>query len=404
MKKNILFVMNHLVCGGAEKSLISLLETMDYSKYHVDLFLFRHEGMFMNKLPKEVTLLPEPDNYKYFDMPIKTASKELLKKGEIKTAFNRGVLGYLAKTENNGAVMEQKFWRYLSKSIDRVEKNYDVAIGFQEKNPIYFCVDHVKADVKIGWIHTDYKKLGINPEREQRYFTKLDYVATVSEELVSSLKEQFPEYKDKFKCIYNIVSSSVIDKMSLEKVELKEADDNSTSLISVGRLAKEKGLDITLEAFDILVKKGYDIKWYLIGEGNVKADLERGIKMRQLEERIVFLGMKENPYSYIRKADIFIQASRYEGKSISINEAKILAKPILITNFETAKSHIKNNFNGIIADMDAVSVANNLERLIRNRDLTEKFIINLKTEEFGTENEIEKLYELMEHKKDYQEN
>lgn len=390
--------MNHLVCGGAEKSLLSLLEALDYSKYNVDLFLFSHKGLFLNKIPKEVTLLSEPENYKYFNMAFKVATEELIKKRKINTAFNRSILGLLAKTEKNGAVMEQKFWKYLSKSINSIDKDYDIAIGFQEKNPIYFCVDHVRAKVKIGWIHTDYKKLGIDPEKDKSYFAELDYIVTVSEELVHILKEQFPESKDKINYIYNIVSSRAINKMSLEKVNLKNVNDSSTSIISVGRLAKEKGLDITLDAIDILVKKGYDIKWYLIGEGNVKPELEKSIKTRKLEERVVFLGMKENPYPYIRNADIFIQSSRYEGKSISINEAKILGKPIVITNFDTAKSHIKDNYNGLIADMDPVSVANNIERLIIDDDLSRKFITNLGKEKLGTENEIKKLYELIEHR------
>ena len=282
-----------------------------------------------------------------------------------------------------------------------MQKDYDVAIGFQEKNPIYFCVDHVKAKTKIGWIHTDYNKLGINPEKDKLYFSKLDYLVTVSEDLVDILKTQFLEYKDKILCIHNIISSSMLHKMSLEKVKFKKAEDDGTSLISVGRLAKEKGLDITLAAFHILVRKGYNLKWYVIGVGNVKPELEKSIKEKKLEDRVIFLGLKENPYSYIRHADIFIQTSRYEGKSISINEAKIIAKPIVITNFETATSHIEHNYNGIIAEMDAISVANELERLIQDENLTNRFIMNLKKEDLGTEKEIEKLYKLMVHYEGY---
>lgn len=97
LKRNILFIMNNLACGGAEKSLLSLLESIDYSKYNVDLFLFRHEGMFLNKLPREVTLLPEPRNYKYLDLPIKLSIIELLKRNDYKLAVSRGLLGILLK-------------------------------------------------------------------------------------------------------------------------------------------------------------------------------------------------------------------------------------------------------------------------------------------------------------------
>ena len=398
MKKNLLFVMNNLTCGGAEKSLISLLETIDYSLYNVDLFLFKHEGIFINKLPKEVCLLPEPMNYKYFDMPIKKSLMELIKKRDFKTSFYRMALGYLAKTENNGAIIEQRIWKYMSKSINEINKEYDAAIGFQEKNPIYFCVDKVKAKRKIGWIHTDYNKLGIDFRKEKVYFGKLDYIVTVSDELVNILKNNFPESEEKFICIHNIVSSKMIRKMSSEKVEFKTEGDKSISLISVGRLAKEKGLDISLEAVDMLVKKGYDIKWYIIGEGNVRKELERSIKERNLEERIILLGLKENPYPYIRQSDIYIQTSRYEGKSISIDEAKILAKPIVITNFETADNHIKNHTDGLIAEMDSISVADNLEKLINDEMLRRKFINSLTEEELGTEDEIDKLYKLISDK------
>ncbi|SFC99731.1 Glycosyltransferase involved in cell wall bisynthesis [Bacillus sp. 491mf] len=398
MKKNLLFVMNNLTCGGAEKSLISLLETIDYSLYNVDLFLFKHEGIFINKLPKEVRLLQGPMNYKYFDMPIKKSLMELIKKRDFKTSFYRMVLGYLAKTENNGAIIEQKVWKYMSRSIDEINKEYDAVIGFQEKNPIYFCVDKVKANRKIGWIHTDYNKLGIDFRKEKVYFGQLDYIVTVSEELVNILKSNFPEYEEKFVCIHNIVSSKMIRKMSLEQVEFKTEGDKSISLISVGRLAKEKGLDISLEAVDRLVKKGYDIKWYLIGEGNVRKELERSIKERKLEERIILLGLKENPYPYIRQSDIYIQTSRYEGKSISIDEAKILAKPIVITNFETADNHIKNHIDGLIAEMDSISVADHLEKLINDEMLRRKFINSLTEEELGTEDEIGNLYKLINSK------
>ncbi|MFL0489393.1 glycosyltransferase [Bacillus sp. AFS054943] len=395
MKKKILFVMNNLNCGGAEKALISLLETIDYSKYDVDLFLFKHAGIFINKLPKEINLLPEPVNYKYFDMPITQSLAELINIGDFRTAFSRGILGYLAKTEKNGAIIEQKLWRHMSRSIDEIKNEYDVAIGFLEKSPVYFCVDKVKAKQKIGWIHTDYSKLGINYNKEKEYLGKLDYIVTVSEELVNILKGNFPEFEEKITCIHNIVSSKMIKKMSLGKVILKEEDDRSMSLISVGRLAKEKGLDITLEAFDILVKKGYNIKWYLIGEGNVRGTLEKSIKERNLEDRVKLLGLKTNPYPYIKQSDIYIQTSRYEGKSISIDEAKILAKPILITNFETANNHIRNNINGIIAEMNPLAVANSLELLITEEKLRNKFIDNLMKEELGTESEVDYLYELI---------
>jgi glycosyltransferase involved in cell wall biosynthesis len=396
MKKNILFVMNNLNCGGAEKALISVLESIDYAKYHVDLFLFKHEGIFINKIPKIVNLLPEPANYRYFDMPIKKSLKELFMKGNIKIALNRIRLGYLAKTEKNGSIVEQKIWKHLSSSIPAIKKEYDVAIGFQEKNPIYFCIDKVKAKKKIGWIHTDYEKLGINKEKDQLYFKRLDYLVTVSDDLVKKLKEIFPDLSRKISSIHNIISTNMINKMALEEVDFNNFSNNNISIISVGRLAKEKGLDLSLDAIEILNKRGYSVSWNLIGEGNIREELELGIKTKKLEGKVFLLGMKENPYPYIRESDIFIQTSKFEGKSISIEEAKVLAKPILITNFDTSRNHIKNGENGIISNMDSFSIANDLEKLINDKCLRNKLIKNLQEEYYGTENEINKLYHLIE--------
>ena len=395
MKKNVLFIMNKLVCGGAEKSLLSVLETLDYSNYHVDLFLFKHEGIFLRKLPREVNLLPEPSSYKYFDMPFKDSMQLLLKEGNFRAVMNRCILGYLAKTEKKGALIEQRFWRYLSSSIDRLEKEYDAAIGFQEKNPIYFCVDKVKAKKKLGWIHTDYNKLGVNSDRDKYYFEKLDHLVTVSDELVTILKSNFPELQKNIICVNNILSSNMIRKMSLEEVHFKEKGENSILLVSVGRLAKEKGLDITLEAFEILVNRGHNLKWHIIGEGNMRPLLEKSIKEKGLEDRVIFFGIKENPYPYIRQADIYIQTSRYEGKSISIEEAKILNKPIVITNFATAKNHIINQKNGMIAEMNPLAVANAIESFIIDEELKQRVTRNLEKEDFGTEDEIHKLDELL---------
>jgi hypothetical protein len=134
MKKKLLFVMNNLNCGGAEKSLISLLQTIDYSAYEVDLFLFKHEGMFLKMLPREVHVLDAPDFYPYFDMSIKTAVVDCVKHSRFRLAAARIGAGFVFRTEKNSAKCEQKAWRYLSKALASLSKEYDAAIGYLEKH------------------------------------------------------------------------------------------------------------------------------------------------------------------------------------------------------------------------------------------------------------------------------
>ncbi|MGG0458529.1 glycosyltransferase [Bacillus mycoides] len=391
MKKDVLFVINNLNCGGAEKSLISLLNTMDYSRYNVDLFLFKHEGLFLNKIPKQVNVLEEPPEYQLFDMPIKAAIMKCLRQGRLDIALSRVCAGYIFKSEKNKARCEQRVWRYLSKSLQNISKKYDVAIGYLEKNPVYFCIDKVNANKKIGFIHTDYDKLGMDPNIDMGYFRSLDHIVTVSEECANVLKQRFSIYNDKIGVIHNIVSPSTINKMSQEKVDLER---KGVKLVSVGRLSHEKGFDLAIEACKNLVGDGYEIKWYIIGEGEGRGKLEKMIEENHLQDHFLLLGLKENPYPYIREADIYLQPSRFEGKSIAIDEAKILHKPIVLTNFSTAKDQIKNEENGLIIDMDAHSLSEGIKKLIHNEELRNKLIKNLSDEELGTESEIKKLYTL----------
>ncbi|PEB56277.1 glycosyl transferase [Bacillus pseudomycoides] len=391
MKKNILFVINNLNCGGAEKALISLLETIDYSMYNVDLFLFKHEGLFFNKIPQQVNLLEEPFEYKYFDMPIKKAIMDCVKKGRIDIALARLCAGYIFKNEENKARCEQRVWKYISRSLKTISKKYDVAIGYLEKNPVYFCIDNVKANKKIGFIHNDYDKLGMDPDIDMKYLDKLDKMVTVSEECARVLRQRFPAYKQKVEVMYNIVSPNIINKMSLEKVDMRE---KGIKIVSVGRLNYQKGFEMAIETCKGLNKNGYEITWYVIGEGEERARLEKMIEENNLRGMFILLGIKENPYPYIKNADIYVQPSRFEGKSIAIDEAKILRKPIVVTNFSTAEDQIKNEENGIIVEMNSHAISEGIKKLIDNEELRNKLISNLLKEKLGTESEIEKLYTL----------
>lgn len=395
MKKKILFVINNLNCGGAEKALISLLETIDYSKYDIDLLLFKQEGVFMSKIPSKVNLLPTPKNYKYFDMPVKKSILELIKKFRFNVAFARVVSVYIFKTEKSKAVLEQRVWKYLSKGINKLDTEYDVAIGYLEKNPVYFCVDKVKAKRKIGWIHNDYEKLGMSKDIDNKYFKKLDYIFTVSEECLNVLERVFPQYKNKFKIMHNIISVETVKNLSDENIDDVVFNNENINIVSVGRLNYQKGFEMAVEACAILKGKGYKIKWNIVGEGEERVKLENMIKELNVKNEFNLLGIRENPYPYVKQSDIYVQPSRFEGKSIAIDEAKILNKPIILTNFSTANDQIISGFNGLICDMNSKALANEIEKVISNNRLKNKLVNNLLKESFSNEKEINKLYSVI---------
>lgn len=393
MKKELLFIMNNLNMGGAEKSLVSLLRTIDYDKYNVDLFLFKKEGALLNQVPEEVKILSEPEFYAFFDMSIKKAIVKNISKRNFRVVFYRLLAGLVYRTEKVASVREQKVWKYLKHVIKRLPKKYDVAIGYLEKIPNYFCIDKVDAKRRIGYVHTDYVKLKMCRKIDSYYFKEMDYIIAVSDACKQTLDMSFPSFKNKIKSIKNIVSEKTI--LSLAKEPLKK-DFKSISILSVGRLSSVKGYDIAIRTCKILKDKDLDVFWYVIGDGEERSKLKQLIIENQLETRFILLGNKLNPYKYMNAADIFVHTARFEGYGLVINEAKILKKPILTTNFSSVFDQIQDNYNGLILEMNAFSVAKGLEKLILDNDLRKRLSENLSKGNFGTENEISKFYNLID--------
>ncbi|WP_395064843.1 glycosyltransferase [Flavobacterium sp.] len=392
MKKKILFVIPSLQAGGGEKSLINLLHTIDFNKFKVDLVLLNKSGIFLKLVPSQVTIITLNDDYNTFVKSIFLSVIGFIKQGKISLAISRILFTINNNFIKNLGKSEQKSWKYLSKSITKLPTQYDTAIGFLEKSSIYFAVDCASAKKKIGFIHNDYTKLDLDASFDAKYFHVLTTIATVSEECAAVLKKTFPSQSNKVEVIYNIVSSAIITKLANDKIEI---DQSQPILLSIGRLHAQKGFDFAIDSAQILKQNKVPFKWLIIGEGAERISLEKAIHEKDLKENFILLGLKENPYPYLKAATIYVQPSRYEGKSIAIDEAKILNKPILVTNFSTAKDQISDTLNGLIVAIDAVSIANGIQHLLENETLRHTLSSNLKKEELGTESEIDKLYSFL---------
>lgn len=394
-KKKLLFVIPSLVPGGGEKSLINLLHEINYEKYSVDLLLLNRNGIFLKQLPREVNILELQGKYTIFTKGLIKSVIKFICQGKPVHAFNRVIFSLINRLNSNKSIAEQLSWKYISYSIDRLEGKYDAAIGYLEKSSIYYVIDKVSASKKIGWIHTNYSSSGLNPKLDAHYFKQLDYAATVSEECANSLEKNFPEIREKIKVIYNIVSPLNIKLLANKDLKADIRDKNNTSLLTVARISYEKGIDIALEACRLLVSNGYKIKWFIIGDGEERENIMSLIHEKGIEENFILLGVKDNPYKYMKNVDIYVQPSRYEGKSIAIDEAKILCKPIVVTNFETVKDQIIHGTNGSIAGTTPESISQAIEELINNPNYKYSLQRNLEMEKVGTVEEIEKLYQLI---------
>lgn len=392
MKKKLLFIQPSMQFGGAEKSLQTLLCLLDYEQYDVDLLLFRPEGEFLKLLPKEVNLLPLPEDAKTFAQPIVPACLSFLKQGKVSLALDRLCFSKAVRKDGSVRMREQYGWQYQRKVFDMLPDEYDAAIAYLEGSPIYFCADCVKAKKKIAYIHSDYPKLQTNPNFDDGYFSQMDALVVVSAQCADALQKEFPQYADKVRIVENIIAPAVLRERAEESADFGD-DYKGLRVLTMGRLDTPKGIDIAVEACAKIADKA-DFRWYVLGEGPERENIAQMIRDNHLENRFILLGARLNPYPYLRACDVYIQPSRFEGKSIALEEAKCFGKPILTTAFTTVADQITDTVNGSVAEISAESIAERLLELIFDDGIRQKYTDALQNYA-GNTHELEKFYDLL---------
>lgn len=393
--KKILFVIDSLACAGAEKSLITLLSLIDYSKYEVDLQLFSYGGELENLLPKEVKLL-EPFNYmKFTTLSLKKAIQEGIFKLKLKYLFSRLKFSFiLRKGKYDNKAKARLFWEINKNCIEETKKEYDIAIAYAQGVPTFYVADRVKAKKKIAWINTSYHLERIEKQYQRNKYRKFNKIVLVSNSAKNIFKEVYPEFEEKLEIIYDINNPKIMEEMS--NIGEKLPIGNEIKILTIGRFAKGKAYDIALEACKILKDKGIKFKWYILGKGPLKEEIEQKIDELGLKEDFILLGVTPNPYGYIKSADIYVQTSRFEGFGLAIAEARILNVPVVTTEFDAVYNQMVQRKNGIVTQMDAQSVADGIMELIENKELKNSIIEYLKKEKKGNLEEYKKFEKLVE--------
>ena len=391
-RKKILFLNYSLHSGGIEKSLVTVLSLFDYDGYEVDLQLFANEGMFFDRVPDRVRVLPPlfPQAYR---LNIRRAFPALLFGGHPLLAFCRLLVSFAGRKGTMGERLS-KMWRIERRFVRPARGSYDAVIAFMEGQPLYYAVEKTRARVKIGFIHGDYKAMGMVKTFDRPYVKRLDALCTVSESCRTALDEVFPEYSPKFHVIYNIISATFLRSMA-EKGEGFTDGYNGMRVLSIARLSRQKGLDIAMPAVVNLNRKGLRLKWYIIGVGPEEESLRKQADSLGADGCVVFLGEQSNPYPYLRECDLYLQPSRFEGKPIAVDEAMVLCRPILLTDFSTAADQITSGKNGLIVPMTTQGVQDGLEDLLLNEERRVCFTQELSDRDYTNENEINKLYALI---------
>ncbi|MGE7856162.1 MULTISPECIES: glycosyltransferase [Bacillus] len=389
MKKKILFVIDSLQSGGAEKSLVSLLSLFDYTKYEVDLLMFSASGLYLPLLPKQVNVLGVPTIIK------RQAEKfnYLIKHKYFKELFLRIGASISLRNPyiNKNFHAAQIVWKWLSKGLESLKEKYDVAIAYSQGMPTYFVANKVYAYKKIAWVNTDYKLAAYNKDFDLNYYEEFNEIVAVSDVCKEVLTQEIPKIESKIQVVYDIISPTLIKSMANENEGFSDQFDG-LRILTIGRLVYEKGYELAVEACYRLKQKGYRFKWYVIGEGNLQSELEDMVSKYNLHDTFMLLGTFKNPYPFIKQSDIYVQPSRYEGYGLAIAEARIFQKPIVVTDFITVHNQIKNRENGLIVKMDSEAIYEGVKEIIENDLLKKHLCENLKKDKVGTEEEIKKIY------------
>ncbi|MBR4887766.1 MAG: glycosyltransferase [Clostridia bacterium] len=398
MKKKLLIVSHALELGGAERSLIGLLDALNPEFWDIDLFLLRHEGELLHAVPVYVNLLPVVPAYTVLARPM----KDTLREGHLLLTAAR-LAGKLAAKRydkqhgltESGVSLEYSH-KYTCKFMPKIqpETEYDLAVSFL--TPHYFVANKVRAKKKIAWIHTDYSKVQVNIPSETAMWGAYDYSASISQAVTDGFLSVFPSLKNKIVLIENILPESLIRRQAKEPCADMHRAGGEKILLSVGRFSHAKNFDNVPDMCARLLRYGLDVRWYLIGYGGDEALIRQKIKEAGMEERVIILGKKSNPYPYVAACDLYVQPSRYEGKCVTVREAQMLGKPVVITRYATSASQLEEGVDGEIVPMDNEGCAAGIAALLRNPEKMQQFSANCRRRDYSNSEEAEKLSRLME--------
>ncbi len=395
MKKRIFITIHYLEIGGAERSLIGMLNAIDYSKYDVDLFVHAHRGEFMDFIPKQVNLLPEIGSYASIEIPM----AEALRKGHIGVVAARllAKLQYKSFRKKNHPEEGSAVFQYVADCVTPILPSlnkygeYDLAISFL--TPHNIVKDKVLAKKKIAWIHTDYSTISVDVNKEFPVWNAYDKIFAVSEGVKETFIKTFPSLSNKVEVFENILSESFIrEQTEMGKEDIKKEIDPSTlSLLSVGRFTGAKNFDNVPFICKIMKEKGLNFKWYIIGYGGDESLIKTNIEKTGMQDICIILGKRSNPYPYMAACDIYVQPSRFEGKAVTVREAQILCKPVIIANYKTASSQVNDGKDGIIVPQPNEEMANAIIAFLQDKQKQQSIISYLQTNHLGNEKEITKL-------------
>ena len=398
-KKRILFVIESLSAAGAEKSLVTLLNLLDSERLDINLQLFAYGGELEKMLPAYVNMLPPLSYFEACNGSVFDSFRHAPKGSKLRYLFSRIAYSLdLRRKKYTNPEKAVRFWKHCGKCFDVCELEYDYAVAYAQGVPTFYVADRVIPKIgRFAWVNVDFRLKGFERSFALDKYLRIDKICSVSDQAKEVFTGTFPELSDRLTVIKDINDGRMITRMS-ELLSNADTDmaDGPVRILTVGRLAAQKGYDIAVEACRILCERGIFFTWYVLGKGPLEAEIREKISSSGIDGRFILLGVRGNPYPYFRKADIYVQTSKHEGFGLAIAEARILNVPVVTTNFDAVGQQMINGENGLVADMNAEAVADSIEKLISDRELYTHIKEFLQNEEKGNYGELDRFYSLLE--------
>lgn len=362
--KKLLFIYGPLGGGGAERVLIDVLNNLDHSRYEVDLCLMVNGGVLLAEVPQQVRVIPLWSNYNL----------------HYKIAFR------LSKWFGSNFLFKRKLKQKLS-------KKYDVEISFLEGMPLKLHALMNSQAKKISWVHCDlfhfhYTNHQFFKGEELLAYNKMDVVVSVSEFANQAFQKRFPTNTSEKKVVYNPIDIDKITRLANQK-PLKK--NECFTIVIVGRLTAPKKMDRVIRLAARLNAENRKVKIQIIGDGELRVELEKLSKTNGTIDVIEFIGFVKNPYPYIKNADLMILTSATEGFGLVVAESMALGVPVVATETAGALEIIGNNEFGLICKHDDQSIYDAVKLLLNDKELRENYSIKgrMRATNFKIENTIQ---------------
>ena len=399
--KKLLFVLNDLSRAGPEIAVLELLRQLDPKRYDVSLFVLTGQGELLSELPPYVRLLNT--DHDATSVLSREGRRKLVKK-VLRSMYSRGtvvrlfpyLLRNLCDMLRHGSVkVKNLLWRVVSDGAPRWDIEYDLAVAYLEGGSTYYVADHVKAAKKASFVHIDYIMAGYNRKLDLDCYQKIDKIFAISDEVRSCFLEVYPEHGYKLDVFHNILNVSEIRRKSQLSGGFSDGY-GGVRILTTGRLTTQKALEVSIEAMKLLKDAGGQFRWYVLGEGDQRSYLERKICTLGLTEDFILCGAVDNPYPYLAQTDLYVHASRFEGKSIAIQEAQILECPILASDSSGNRENVSDGEDGKLCPLTPEGIRDGILWLMEHPEERARYAKVAGQKYQAQANEADKLLSLVE--------